>query len=423
MAEEDRDRELPQRVRGAAAAGPPPAAPASSPLLSEELRQRMQAAVTAERTGTAARERDGTPGGGANGVEGKQRRAVTAEPERPVPSGPPVRPERTANAGPIAEDEITEWLGAAKLPSAAEPPPAAGLAAGRGRPGVRLAVLVAIVVLVSGALGAAAARYFAGPPGSGPASAQAARQEAARNQAASWVARQVSRDAVVSCDRVMCAALTAHGFPSRNLLVLGPTSNYPVSSAVVVETAAVQELFGSSLATAWAPALLASFGSGSAAVAVRVIAPHGAAAYRIKLNADLANRKNAGAGLLNDQQITVPVLASAQLSGGQVDSRLLLALADLAARHPIRIVQFGNDGPRASADIPLRFVDLAENVPAADLARAAYVRSVRAYLSSVNASFRPAAMTTVLLANGQAVLRVEVAAPSPLGVLGPQGSP
>ena len=282
---------------------------------------------------------------------------------------------------------------------------------------------MAIVVLVSGALGAAAARYFAGPPGSGPASAQAARQEAARNQAASWVARQVSRDAVVSCDRVMCAALTAHGFPSRNLLVLGPTSNYPVSSAVVVETAAVQELFGSSLATAWAPALLASFGSGSAAVAVRVIAPHGAAAYRIKLNADLANRKNAGAGLLNDQQITVPVLASAQLSGGQVDSRLLLALAGLAARHPIRIVQFGNDGPRASADIPLRFVDLAENVPAAHLARAAYVRSVRAYLSSVNASFRPAAMTTVLLANGQAVLRVEVAAPSPLGVLGPQGSP
>jgi hypothetical protein len=228
---------------------------------------------------------------------------------------------------------------------------------------------------------------------------------------------------VVSCDRVMCAALTAHGFPSRNLLVLGPTSNYPVSSAVVVETAAVQELFGSSLATAWAPALLASFGSGSAAVAVRVIAPHGAAAYRIKLNADLANRKNTGAGLLNDQQITVPVLVSAQLSGGQVDSRLLLALAGLAARHPIRIVQFGNDGPRASADIPLRFVDLAENVPAAGLAGAAYVRSVRAYLSSVNASFRPAAMTTVLLANGQAVLRVEVAAPSPLGVLGPQGSP
>ena len=341
-----------------------------------------------------------------------------------------VQPERAVNAGPVAEDEITEWIGAAKLPSSAEPSAAEksraavkpssaarprAAAGARGGPGARLAVRVAIVVLVSGALGVAAVRYFVRAPGSGPAGAQVARQEAAaRNQAASWVARQVRRDAVVSCDRVMCAAIAAHGFPSRNLLVLGPTSNYPVSSAVVVETATVEDLFGSSLATAWAPAVLASFGSGSAAVTVRVIAPHGAAAYRIKLHADLANRKKTGAGLLNDQQITVPVLASAQLSGGQVDSRLLLALADLAARHPIRIVQFGNDGPGASADIPLRFVDLAENVSAAHLARAAYVGSVRAYLSSVNASFRPAAMTTVVLPNGQAVLRVEVAAPSPL---------
>ena len=32
-------------------------------------------------------------------------------------------------------------------------------------------------------------------------------------------------------------------------------------------------------------------------------------------------------------------------------------------------------------------------------------------------------MTTVVLADGQAVLRVEVTAPSPLGVFGPQSSP
>ena len=51
----------------------------------------------------------------------------------------------------------------------------------------------------------------------------------------------------------------------------------------------------------------------------------------------------------------------------------------------------------------------------------AYLRSVRAYLSTVNASFRPATMTTVVLAGGQAVLRVQVTAPSPLGVFGTQG--
>jgi len=46
------------------------------------------------------------------------------------------------------------------------------------------------------------------------------------------------------------------------------------------------------------------------------------------------------------------VLAGLQLASGQVDSRVLLALADLAGQHPISIVQFGDDGPGASADIP-----------------------------------------------------------------------
>ena len=102
---------------------------------------------------------------------------------------------------------------------------------------------------------------------------------------------------------------------------------------------------------------------------------------------------------------------------GRVDSRLVLALADLASHRPIIIVQFGNDGPGASADIPLRYVDLAQDVGAAHLDRAAYVKAVRDFLSQVKADYRPASMTT-MLADGQAVLRIEVTAPSPLGVFG-----
>jgi len=48
--------------------------------------------------------------------------------------------------------------------------------------------------------------------------------------------------------------------------------------------------------------------------------------------------------------------------------------------------------------------------------------ALRAYLSAVDVSFRPARMT-VVSADGQDVLRVEVTAPSPLGVIGPQSSP
>ena len=58
MADENRDEELPQRVKGVARLSPARSAPASA--LPEELRQRMRAAVDAERAET--RERAGQPG-------------------------------------------------------------------------------------------------------------------------------------------------------------------------------------------------------------------------------------------------------------------------------------------------------------------------------------------------------------------------
>ena len=446
MDDEGRDRQLPRRARGATGA---PVAPAPPPVLSDELRRRMRAAITAERARTPAQkpaqEQESFSAGEvtsppANGAEDQ----AGPGSGRPAPPRHVALPARPPGAGPVAppivEDEITEWLGPAAgaehaaagaqdaaaagpaTPDRPEPRPGADEAAGL-RP-VRLPrAWMGLVVagLVIGSLAAVVARHVTGSPENGAASAAAARQEAARDEAAAWIVQQVSRDVIVSCDPAMCHTLTAYGYPARDLLTLGPTSPDPVTAGVVVETAAVQGLFGSSLATAWAPAVLASFGSGPAAITVRVMAPHGAAAYQRALSGDLADRKNAGAGLLKDPQITVPALASGQLTAGLVDARLLRALATLARHQPITIVEFGNTGPGASAGVPLRFVDLAEHDRAAQLSRAAYLRSVRAYLSTVNASFRPATMTTVVLASGQAVLRVQVTAPSPLGVFGTQG--
>jgi len=440
MADENPGRELPQRVRGAARAAAPVRAP-SAPVLSEELRQRMRAAVTAERSGAAAEQE--VPAGEATGP---------AAPDRlgPARPGPPARPPRAANAGPMAEDEITEWLGTpAKPPSPVKPrspakprspsgvkfpPPAWSGAADRpqadsprlaGRSRARQAARFTAIALIIGVLAVATVRLLGRSSASDPArTAAAARQAAkARTAAAIWVAEQVSRDVRVSCDPAMCAALRARGFPSRELLVLGPDSQAPASSAVVIETPAVLSLFGSSLATAWAPAVLASFGSGPSLVTVRVIAPNGAAAYQAKASTDLADRKTAGAALLNDSQISVPAQARGQLTAGAVDSRLLEVLVFVAGHQPISIVQFGNPGPRASAGVPLRYVDLAERDRTGHLSSAAYVRSVRGFLSTADAAFRPASMATVVLADGRAVLRVEVTAPSPVGVFGSPSSP
>jgi hypothetical protein len=71
-----------------------------------------------------------------------------------------------------------------------------------------------------------------------------------------------------------------------------------------------------------------------------------------------------------------------------------------------------------SAGVPLRYADLSPASPAAGLTQAGYARSVRSALSGLDTSFRPARTVPVVLPDGQAVLRVEFAAPSPLQPFG-----
>jgi hypothetical protein len=165
---------------------------------------------------------------------------------------------------------------------------------------------------------------------------------------------------------------------------------------------------------------------GDRGITVRVIAPHGVLAYQNLLSDDLAARKEAGAGLLDDSQITISAAARNQLASSQVDSRLMLALASLAGSEPINIVKFWNTGPGASAGNPLRFADLAKNDQAVHLNSSAYMRAVFADLSTANADFRAnpqirPARTVPAMLQGLAVLQVEFSAPTPLGVFGPKG--
>jgi len=428
MEDKGGDRELTQRFRGDTRAGTSPSGSPAAPVLSAELRERLEAAVIAERSVEAGREPDRPAGGevttpsvrGGNGPRGGGRAgsADTAQ-ER----------ARAANAGPLTEDEVTEWIGTAgKSQEAApgvapdaEPESASWLGAG-------LAALIVIPALVIGSLTVVAVRHFTGtgrPPSAAAAGQEAAtRHEAAvRGQAAAWVAQQVSPGVAVSCDQLMCAALEAHGLPSRDLLVLGPLSRDPRSSAVVVETGAVRALFGTSLDRAWAPAVLASFGSGSAGITVRVVASHGAVAYQTAQASDMAAAKAAGARLLADRRITVQTSARSQLTGGLVDLRLMSALTALSRHLPVSVVGFGNVGPGVSAGVPLRYADLSPTSQAGGQTQAGYARSVRSALSGLDTSFRPVRTVPVVLPDGQAVLRVEFAAPSPLGMSGSQGSP
>jgi hypothetical protein len=396
MADKGGDRELPQRFRGDARAATSPSGSPAAPVLSAELRERLEAAVIAERSVAAARE---------------QNRPADGEVSTPS--------VRAANGGPLTEDEVTEWIGTAGKSQEAAPGVEQGVAPDAEPEsaswlGAGLAALIVIPALVIGSLAVVAVRHFTG---TGSASAAAAGREAAtrheaavRGQAAAWVAQQVSPGVAVSCDQVMCAALEARGLPSRDLLVLGPVSHDPRSSVVVVETGAVRALFGTSLDRAWAPAVIASFGSGSAGITVRVVASHGAVAYQTAQAGDMAAARAAGARLLADRRITVQASARSQLTGGLVDLRLMSALTALSRHLPVSVVGFGNVGPGVSAGVPLRYADLSPE--------AGYARSVRSALSGLDTSLRPVRTVPVVLPDGQAVLRVEFAAPSPLGTSG-----
>jgi len=235
---------------------------------------------------------------------------------------------------------------------------------------------------------------------------------AVRDQTAAWVASQVSAGAIVACDPVMCSVLVGHGFPAANLLVLGAGAPDPLGSAVVLATSAVRAMFGSRLATVYAPQTLASFGAGEARIDVRAVAADGAAAYRTALAADVRARQVAGLQLLADPRVAIAPPARAALAAGRVDARLLITLAALAANERVQILAFGDDGPGAGPGTPLRTAEVTAAAPAA-----------RAMLVFVRAQRPPFLPARSGLSGGpgdpgaRTVLTIGFTAPSPLGLL------
>lgn len=244
------------------------------------------------------------------------------------------------------------------------------------------------------------------------ASGQLAAEAAARTQAVTWIMQQVSRAAVVSCDSQVCAYLAQRGFP--NLETLGPGSTDPLGSALVVATDAIRHQFGRRLASVYAPAVIASFGSGNAKIEIREVFPGGTTAYRAALQADLRTRKTNDAQLLDNSHVTVSATARAQLLSGDIDPRLPMLIAAMAGEYPVRIVDFGGQPPGGGPASLLRSMDLATHVSAAHLTVSAYTSWMQSYVHAQRAQYLPALNKLVTLPAGKSVLRIEFDVPSPL---------
>jgi hypothetical protein len=291
------------------------------------------------------------------------------------------------------------------------------------RPRWRLPALIGLVIMVfaAGALtmrligrnSPAASGHPAHPPAGGAVAAT-------RSEAAAWVNTEVSHGAIVACDPVMCNVLKQHGFPAGSMLTLQSAANDPLGSAVVIADAAVRNYFGPRLTGEYAPVAIASFGSGTARIQILVIAADGAQAYEKALQADQRARRLTGQELLGNPRITTSPAARADIASGQVDSRLLVSLAPLAAQvRQLRIASFSPASPGAAPGVPLRSMDLA--VPDGTDA-SSYLAAVQSFLRAQRAPYLASTIEITRMADGSRVLRVGFAAPSPLGILGPPNS-
>jgi tetratricopeptide (TPR) repeat protein len=358
-------------------------------------------------------------------------RQPPARPAAPAPVPAPAADAQPAVSAPIPA--------AAGSPAAADPPlparipkPAADPAVS-GRPTLRpagrlfrrrsvlmpAAVALGLAGLTAVGLSTALARPAGQPavrPESRPAVTTAGTVRAA---AAAWVAQQVSQSAVVGCDPAECAALHQRGLPAGALLTFGPGGPAdPLSADVIVVTAAVRAEFGARLAAVYAPAVLASFGSGTAGIQVRAIAADGTAAYLRAARADLTVRQRFGAELLANTHLIVSGPVRAALVAGRVDSRLLATLATLADIEPLRVLAFGDAGPGASPGVPLRSAEIA----APSAAAVGWTQTALRFLAEQQAPFLPSLTALAHPAGAGRALLVEYPSPSPLGLVGASGT-
>jgi hypothetical protein len=230
----------------------------------------------------------------------------------------------------------------------------------------------------------------------------------AQSEAVAWITGQVSTAASIGCYPAMCAALQAHGVSATRLVQLGSTLTGVLGTDVIATLPSADE----TLVDQYAPALIASFGSGDSRIEVRGVARGGAAAYQSALRADLAARRSAAAQLLKNPRIDFSAADAASMTADEVDSRLLATLAALSAQFSLQVTAFGDSSP--GAPLLYREVTVASAGPGNSTATLA---AALAMVKAQETPYLPAYSEIVRRGTGHAVLVIEFASPSPLGLL------
>lgn len=297
---------------------------------------------------------------------------------------------------------LAESIAATALELLHDPVQAGSSVHTRQRPALRRSAkrrlaLAAAIALAIAAAGFAAFRSepHASPRAAAGRAAAPGRVPSARNSprdlATAWIAAQLAPRTTVSCDPAFCAALP------RTVAEI-PVAKAP-TAAVIVATPRLRADLGSRLQTL-APVILATFGTAAGRIDLRLVAADGAKTQAAALSSDRAQRRRAGNLLLGNPSLGLSAAARGQLAAGEVDARLLIALAALVQSQTVTVIRFSDSGPGADPDVPLRAALISgPNAP------------ITAFFKTQSGLFRP----KVLAFHGRVL--VQFSAPFPLGLL------
>ncbi|OMH33084.1 hypothetical protein BGP79_05880 [Tersicoccus sp. Bi-70] len=180
-------------------------------------------------------------------------------------------------------------------------------------------------------------------------------------EAQQWVARNVGKDQRLLVDDAMWVDLVRSGFARENVIwyykldtdsqVIAQSPNGWKDSDWIITTDSMRtfpDQFPQVKAAIANSTVVASFGSGQQRVDVRQIHAEGLAAGERADRALRTERAAVGAELAANPRLTLTPSARAQLRAGQVDSRVMLALAQQVMQTTLTITDFpaedGTDG-------------------------------------------------------------------------------
>jgi hypothetical protein len=363
---------------------------------------------------------------------GPAAKSSVAKTELAATSAAVVEAAAVADAAAVAGVEpLTKPAPAPAVPAQPHPAPAPGRAtakAAKGDKARRITSGVGIAMALGGGLGA----LYIGTIGHHTPPTPLPESQLAANE---WVVNNVGSTASVLAPAAVTKALIKDGFDSARVIPYSDGASGSTGSVATPDWKCCNVLFATTpvgdssvrdgLPVALRPAYdqsraLASFTENGRTTEIRQVLNGTRADIAASLDSEHRVLVNAGKEVLANKKLHLSAAATREVKDGQVDSRVLLAIVGIAARHDVSVLDFPIGDAEQAVDGLAREVriDKLDGKPLA--AGSAAVSDADAFLGMQVDPYKPATMQlSDPDGSGSVLLDIRYDAPGPLGLITP----